>query len=307
MGKYKLTNTRTPIYVSALSAPDLNQNLISIGQLTNKHNIDFTKDRCYVLDPSTAPSSASIIGVRGPDNLYRLSPEYTTNETKNKEELAVQALAPIVKERTLYNTFNHSSAEMLVWFQREYPDEIRHIRRNGADDGPASCDACIVGKSRRKPFVNLSHNRYAPLASVSSDTTGPLLQTEIDGNRYLQLLADAGTRHLSGVAMKTKSGASSAIIRALARLQVLCGKTAKRLHTKNADQQDTPDVVKFLDGQDTARTHTAPGSSPSNAIVERRFESIFAATWASLHAAPPPLNAVAYWSLMPYFLLRHTF
>lgn len=41
-------------------------------------------------------------------------------------------------------------------------------------------------------------------------------------------------------------------------------------------------------------------SLPSNAIVERRFETIFAATRASVHAAPAPLKAAAYWSLAAF-------
>lgn len=35
-GKYKLTNTTKKILVSALTAPDFSQNLISIGQLAQK-------------------------------------------------------------------------------------------------------------------------------------------------------------------------------------------------------------------------------------------------------------------------------
>ena len=97
--------------------------------------------------------------------------------------------------------------------------------------------------------------------------------------------------------MKTKSGASGVIIRALARLQKLCGKSARRLHTDGAGEQDTPDVKEFLDKHGITHTKTAPGSSQANAIVERRFESIFAAARSALKAAPPPLNGKGYWSL----------
>lgn len=71
--------------------------------------------------------------------------------------------------------------------------------------------------------------------------------------------------------MQSKTEAVGAIIRSLARLRVLCGRTAKLLHTDNADEQDTADVTYFLRSQDTALTFTAPGSSPSNVNVERRF------------------------------------
>lgn len=73
MSKYELTNSATPFYLTALSAPTFTQNLVSIGQLAQKHNVLCTKDSCYVLDPSTAPPTAIFIGVRGQDNLYRLA------------------------------------------------------------------------------------------------------------------------------------------------------------------------------------------------------------------------------------------
>lgn len=68
----KLTNTTNPIYVTALSAPRFTQNLINIGQIAKKHTAVFNKECCYLLDPSATPSTASILGVRGPDKLYRL-------------------------------------------------------------------------------------------------------------------------------------------------------------------------------------------------------------------------------------------
>lgn len=70
-GKYKL-NTRTPIYLPALSDPYFNQNIISIGQLALKHKILFIETGCYLRDLSTAPAESDIIEVRGPISLYRL-------------------------------------------------------------------------------------------------------------------------------------------------------------------------------------------------------------------------------------------
>lgn len=192
---------------------------------------------------------------------------------------------------------NHSSIEKIAWFQREYPDAIQHIRQHGSDDGGSSCDSCIAGKSKRKPFVNLSGNRYAPLEAVSSDTTGPISQQDLDGNKYLQLIADKGTGYLAGEPMKAKSGASSAIHKALARLQLLCGRKVQRFHTDNADEQNCGPAKDFLDKQGTVRTFTAPNSSPSNTTVERRFETVFGAARTSLKAAPAPLNKPGFWSL----------
>eukprot|EP00173_Palmaria_palmata_P000729 Plantae.Rhodophyta-Palmaria_palmata.ctg13627.p1 GENE.Plantae.Rhodophyta-Palmaria_palmata.ctg13627~~Plantae.Rhodophyta-Palmaria_palmata.ctg13627.p1 ORF type:complete len:205 (+),score=2.44 Plantae.Rhodophyta-Palmaria_palmata.ctg13627:75-617(+) len=106
-----------------------------------------------------------------------------------------------------------------------------------------------------------------------------------------------GTGFMTSAAMKSKGGSSSAIITALARLQFLCGITAKRLHTDGCKEQDTSDIKKFLANQGTSHTKTALALSPSNAIVERRFEAIFGNARTSLLSVPPPLNQPVFWPI----------
>lgn len=155
-----------------------------------------------------------------------------------------------------------------------------------------------MDKARRKIFVNLTNNRYAPLQEMSSDTTGSISQQDLTGRKYLQLIADSGTGYLTGVPMKTKGEASDAIQRELTRLQLLCGKKVERFHTDNAEDQSSGSIKAFLDKQGTVRSFTAPTFSPSNAILERRFESIFAAARTALKTALSPVNAQANWSFV---------
>lgn len=123
-GKYKLKNTATFIYVSALSAPNFTQNLISAGQLAHKHSFLFTKDGYYLQDSSAPPPATGLIGFRGAEDLYRLRGAANPKKEKEKEESAAPALAPVVNDISLHNTLNHSSLEKLAWFQREYPEAI---------------------------------------------------------------------------------------------------------------------------------------------------------------------------------------
>lgn len=88
---------------------------------------------------------------------------------------------------------NHSSKEKLGWFAEEYPDAIECIRAHGTEDGLASYDACVTEKARLLAFFNTGSNRCAPFESISTDTTGSTSQQDMDWNKYLQLLADAGT------------------------------------------------------------------------------------------------------------------
>eukprot|EP00173_Palmaria_palmata_P005021 Plantae.Rhodophyta-Palmaria_palmata.ctg8040.p2 GENE.Plantae.Rhodophyta-Palmaria_palmata.ctg8040~~Plantae.Rhodophyta-Palmaria_palmata.ctg8040.p2 ORF type:complete len:100 (-),score=2.51 Plantae.Rhodophyta-Palmaria_palmata.ctg8040:1-300(-) len=82
--------------------------------------------------------------------------------------------------------------------------------------------------------------------------------------------------------MKSKSEASNTIDKALVRLQLIFGRKVERLHTDNAPEQNTRQIKDFLDRQGTLRTLTASASSPSNSVVERRFEAIFSAARKAL-------------------------
>lgn len=151
---------------------------------------------------------------------------------------------------------NHSSNDKLTWFGKEYPDAIKYIWGHATDEDDVSCGACITGKARRNPFVNKSKIRYAPLEEVSLNTTGPISQADISENKNLQLLADAGSGYLSGITTKTNGGVSEAIFDALAKLQILCGQTAQRLHTDNADEQKSTSPSTSISANKGPSVHT---------------------------------------------------
>lgn len=119
-------------------------------------------------------------------------------------ESAVPASAPVVPNASPHNKLNHSPGDKLAILQREYPDAIQFIHNFATDDDRLSCDACITDKAKRNPFVNITHNRYVPLEAVSPETTEPLAKEDLDGNKFLQLIYDAGSGYLSEVAMKKK-------------------------------------------------------------------------------------------------------
>ena len=79
MGKYRITNDKTPIYVTALSAPAFTKNLISVGQLAINHNVVFNKNTCYLQGPTPTPLDANVIAFKGTDKLYRTNSNLERN------------------------------------------------------------------------------------------------------------------------------------------------------------------------------------------------------------------------------------
>ena len=131
------------------------------------------------------------------DNSQQKEPPWQTIKRKNSQ--AAPAIAPVINNATLHKTMNRRSHEVLNQFAREYSDGMKYIRSK--TDATSTCPACIETQAKRALFKISETNRYAPLEAVSSDTTGPLSQADICGNKYLQLIVDAGTGWTTGEAM----------------------------------------------------------------------------------------------------------
>lgn len=130
----------------------------------------FTKVRCYLLDPFTAPAKFFIIRIRGPDNMYKMM---QSKEEDKKLPSAVPTSAAIVKNLSLHNTMNHSSKEKLAWFKGIPKCHPPHPQCRSGRWGLFLC--CV----------------YTRQSQVFSEK-GPISQDDKDVNFYLQLLADAG-------------------------------------------------------------------------------------------------------------------
>lgn len=97
--------------------------------------------------------------------------------------------------------------------------------------------------------------------------------------------------------MKTKGGASDVIIQAIASLQLTCEKQRKDYTQIMKMDRISAKLIDFLSKQGTQSAKTTPKSLSSNSIVERRFESMSAATRTALAAASHLLSGSGYSSL----------
>eukprot|EP00173_Palmaria_palmata_P003988 Plantae.Rhodophyta-Palmaria_palmata.ctg4525.p1 GENE.Plantae.Rhodophyta-Palmaria_palmata.ctg4525~~Plantae.Rhodophyta-Palmaria_palmata.ctg4525.p1 ORF type:complete len:133 (+),score=8.23 Plantae.Rhodophyta-Palmaria_palmata.ctg4525:143-541(+) len=131
---------------------------------------------------------------------------------------------------------NHGNEKVIQWFSKEYPDAIQYMQCLGAAQPKASCPPCVDGKATRVPFKSDDSNRYKLLEAMSSDTTGPIAPPDQEGNKYIQIMVNACTGWTDIQLMKSKGEATREIIKSLSKIQALCGKKARRLHTDGAKE-----------------------------------------------------------------------
>lgn len=191
---------------------------------------------------------------------------------------------------------NHENSERMKFFLTEYPEAMKMLAAKHPNNNKA-CKPFITAKANRKPFPKQTANRYAVLEAVSNDTTGPLNPTDLHGNKYLQLLVDAGSAHLQGEAVKEKSEAPAAVHRMMSKLETLCKRKIQNLHTDGACEFSSKNFKILLSENGISSSTIPPHTSQMNAFVERRMLTVMNATRAALKAASMPLRFWSYAAL----------
>ena len=102
-GKLQVTRGPAPIFLPELAVPTFQDNLLSVGQLAEQHNVVFTKEGVFLAPRRPQPYMATKLGARGPDNLYTLAASPTPTA------LAAPVLPKPRLNPALYQTINHAT------------------------------------------------------------------------------------------------------------------------------------------------------------------------------------------------------
>lgn len=78
-GKYKVQNSKTPIYKAALSVPSFTLDLISVGQLAKTHDVVFNKEICYLRGQT--PRLLTQLFLEFGDRTIYTTPQHATRAT----------------------------------------------------------------------------------------------------------------------------------------------------------------------------------------------------------------------------------
>lgn len=100
-----------------------------------------------------------------------------------------------------------------------------------------------------------------------------------------------------GKILKANSESTEAIIKIVNKLQCLCQKKVKNLHTDGDKEEKTKPLKAFLDSHIIKSSTTVPHYSQQNAFAERRFESIMQARWTAFFESKMPSTFFSYGAL----------
>jgi transposase InsO family protein len=168
----------------------------------------------------------------------------------------------------------------------------------GAWDDDISCEACLAGKTARKPFPEGGRRRASRvLELVHSDICGPF-PNSIGGSSYFITFVDDHSAHVDVDFLKKKSEALASFRAWKIRVEKETGQRIGKIRTDNAGELTSNEFEAYLAGDGIVHQTTAPHSSQQNGVAERINRTLEESARANLTEAGLSIgfwaDAVAY-------------
>jgi hypothetical protein len=188
------TSTGIKHIPDVLYVPEIDQNLISVGQLLEKkHSLMFKENACTILDEN----GKELMTVQMKDRSFPINWRNVTRQA---------CLAEESKTTLWHKRFGHASHTSLT---QMYDFNLVESMPKIIDES-CVCDVCQLGKQTRLPFPkNQSRRAVDKLELVHSDVCGPMKVTTLNGSRYFILFIDDLTRMCWVYFLKAKSEVAS--------------------------------------------------------------------------------------------------
>ncbi|BBH09623.1 ADP glucose pyrophosphorylase large subunit 1 [Prunus dulcis] len=275
-----------------LYVPDLNYNLLSVGQLLRKgHNIQFREDQCVIRDKYN--SLITKVQMSG-DNMFSLNIKY--------ESFA--CLSALIKDSSWlwHLRYGHLSFNTLSLMGKQHMvrglPTIQHQTQ--------VCEACVLGKHQRNSFLTgYSWRASHPLELVHSDVCGPMNTTSTGGNRYFLTFIDDYSRKTWVYFLKYKSEVFDyfKVFKALAEKQSGCA--LKTLRSDQGGEFSSNVFENFLKENGIKHQFTARYTPQQNGVAERKNRTIMELARSMLKAKAMPNRFWAEAVACAVYLLNH--
>jgi hypothetical protein len=196
-----LVNSKSKITLhNVLYVPRLDANLMSTPKITDKgHEVRMRKDYAIIVSKKGKVLAHS----------QKVEDTYILKEVREQNfgKTARPASSASATLEVWHNRLGHLNKKDL---QKLLEDA--HIRVKMEQEAPSKvCEACVLGKIKRKPFPKASQSRMPQrLKLIHTDVGGPIHPTSRGGNKYFITFIDDYSRKAEVHLLKSKDEALSA-------------------------------------------------------------------------------------------------
>ncbi|KAL0559650.1 hypothetical protein IC582_000013 [Cucumis melo] len=253
-----------------LFVPDINQNLLSVGQLIEKgFKVTFENEYCLIKDAA----NQDIFKVKMKGKSFSLNPL--------EEKQSVFALKE--DETQLWHKrvghYHHQGLLQLTELALDFPKLSEEI---------SSCKACHFGKQNRKSFPKSSWRATQKLQLIHTDVAGPQRTPSLKGSLYYIAFIDDFTRMCWIFFLKFKSEVAHVFWKFKARVENESGCKIQMVRSDNGKEYVSAEFDKFCEDSGIKHQLTAPYTPQQNGVSERRNRYIMEMTRCMLHEKSLP-------------------
>lgn len=156
------------------------------------------------------------------------------------------------------------------------------------DDIAPTCEACIMGKQHRDPFLTSPAKTTKPGQLLHADVTGPIATHAYGGYSYACVVMDDFSSYTRVALLKHKSGAAQFVIDTTNYIHRQSGCAVIAIRTDRGGEFVNRTMADFCAAQGIDHQLTAPHTSQSNGHAERAHRTLWDKTRAQLSHARLP-------------------
>lgn len=254
-------DTKQITLTEVLYVPDLDMNLVSVGQLVSKGaNVNFDHGGCTI----ACGERVAAVAVRK-NGLYHL------RMVEYSKAMKVECCG---KEcvHDWHRKLGHRDVHVVQdLVQRQLATGIK-VRNCGMK---ITCETCLAGKFARLPFPKKAKKKSAAVMDlVHSDLCGPMKTVTPGGRRYFLTLIDDHSRYTMLYLLREKSETCEAIKDYVHKMKTLFGKPPKKLRTDQGGEYRSGELMMFLKCEGIQQEFTTAYTPQQNGVAERKNRSL---------------------------------
>ncbi|KAF8061284.1 Retrovirus-related Pol polyprotein from transposon TNT 1-94 [Scenedesmus sp. PABB004] len=150
------------------------------------------------------------------------------------------------------------------------------------------CEPCVMGKTTRLPFGESSTVYNTPLALVSMDVCGPMIELSYGGAKYAATFIDHATGYSIVRTLKSKADVAPAVKEVLSYMEKQTDAHVKAVRTDNGSEYVNADLSGFFKDKGIAHQKTMPYTPEQNGTAERLNRTLLNKVLPMIYAAELP-------------------
>jgi len=261
------TYSGTKLISDVLYVPEIDQNLLSVGQLIEKgYKVLFENESCLIKDND----GKDIFKVKKRGKRFAINPlEEEQNTFQMKENVT----------DLWHKRLGHYHHQALIQLKsKEMANDIHEL-----DDHISNCKACRFGKQSMKPFPKTTWRATKKLQLIHTDIAGPQRTSYLNGSHYYAIFIDDFTRMCWIYFLKHKSEVAELFWKFKARVENESGCKIQTLRSDNGKEYTSEAFDRFCDDAGIHHHLTVPYTPQQNGVSEKRNRCILEMTQCMMH------------------------